>query len=152
MTRRENNAEPPPVKATTKQGFMSTYKVGKGTKQITLAADIDTFGLAASRAIVLDIKTNDPEVKVGHSVDATGDISRTDIGTCEVLKGKRLSIMTKIDLVGDKASRKKEAERLGAKYILDEGAEGLQVFTDPDKEISDDGTTVILYKEIDFIL
>ena len=135
----------------TKKNTMSTYKVGNGSKQITLAADIDTFGLAASRAIVLDIHTSDPETTVGHSVDATGDISRVDIGVCDSLKNKRLSVMTKIDLVGDLPARKKEAQRLGAKYILDDGPEGSKSFSDPQKIISGDFMTVILFKTVDLI-
>jgi hypothetical protein len=130
---------------------MSTYKVGNGNKQITLAADINTFGLAASRAIILDINTTDPEITVGNSVDATGDISRTDIGTCDTINGKRLSIMTKIDLIGDLEARKKNAESTGAKYFLDEGADGHKSFSDPLKEVSQDFTTVILFKTIDLI-
>ena len=130
---------------------MSTYKIGNGSKQITLAVDIDSFGLAASRAIIVDLNTNDPVITVGHSVDATGDITRTDIGLCDSLKNKRLSIMTKIDLIGSLDSRKKEAARLNAKYILDEGVEGSKSFSDAEKIISDDVTTVILYKEVDFI-
>jgi hypothetical protein len=130
---------------------MSTYKVGNGPKQITLAADIDTFGLAASRAIIVDIDTNEPALTVGLSVDATGDISNTDLGACDSLKDKRLSIMTKIDLIGDLDTRRKEADRLGAKYILDEGPEGLKSFADPVKVVSDDVTSVILFKEIDLI-
>jgi hypothetical protein len=130
---------------------MSTYKIGNGSKQITLAVDIDSFGLAASRAILVDVNTNDPEVTVGHSADATGDIARTDIGLCDALKNKRLSIMTKIDLIGSPGNRKKEADRLSGKYILDDGAEGTKSFSDAEKIISDDVTTVILYKEIDLI-
>ena len=131
---------------------MSTYRVGSGSKQITFETDINTFGLAASRAIVLNIQTNEPEITVGHSVNATGDIARKDIGTCDFLVGKRLSIMTKIDLLDDLPQRKKEAERLNAKYILDEGPDGLLSVSDPMKVISKDFKTVILYREFDLIV
>jgi hypothetical protein len=130
---------------------MSTYKIGNGPKQITLAVDVDSFGLAASRAIIVDVNTDDPVITAGHSVDATGDIARTDIGRCDALQNKRLSIMSKIDLIGSLETRKKEAARLSAKYILDEGAEGSKSFSDGEKIIADDVTTVILYKEIDLI-
>ncbi len=130
---------------------MSTYKVGNGQQQIKFAADIDTFGLAASRAITVNLATNDPAVTVGHSLDATGDIPRKEIGTADSLAGKRLAILTKIDLVGDEDARKKESKRLTAKYFLDNGAAGYKVFDDPEKTISDDFFSVILYKEIDLI-
>ena len=131
---------------------MSTYRVGSGTSQITLEVDINTFGLAASRAIVLNILSQDPETTVGHSLNATGDIPLKDIGTRDFLVGKRLSIMTKIDLLGDLPERKKEAERLSAKYTLDQGPNGPLSVSDPMKVISKDFKTVILYREFDLII
>ena len=46
---------------------------------------------------------------------------------------------------------KKEAERLGAKYILDEGPDGPLSVSDPMKVISKDFKTVILYRQFDLI-
>jgi hypothetical protein len=130
---------------------MGTYKVGTGSQKIGLMVDIDTFGLAASRASVIDISTEDPSVSVGHSADATGDIQTVEIGTPQFLARKRLAVFTKIDLVGDPETRKKESERLGGKYILEHGADGRMVFTNADKTINGDFSSVLLYFEIDLI-
>jgi hypothetical protein len=128
---------------------MSTYDVGKGSQQIRLAVDIDTIGLAASRAIIVDLNSADPAKPVAHSENATGDIAQKQIGTAKGLKNKRLSILTKIDLIGDPGDLKKECERITGKYILDDGKEGHVVFNDPQKVVADDFSTVILFKQID---
>jgi hypothetical protein len=86
---------------------MVSYLVGNGTQQIKMAVDIDTFGLAASRAVVFDIATQDPSNKVGCSTNATGDISQTQIGQTVSMQNKRLSIITKIDLIGDASFKQK---------------------------------------------
>lgn len=131
---------------------MSTYQVGNGTQQIKLAVDVaDIIGLAASRAIVVDLNSSDPSITVAKSLDAAGDIPRKDIGTAISLKNKRLSVLTKIDLIGSLEDRKKEAEKASAKYIFDDGDEGHTVFNDPEKTIADDFTTVVLFKEVDLI-
>src|SRR4051812_34529729 len=101
---------------------MNSYQVGSGTNNIILAADINTVGLAASRAIVLVVSGNDPGTPVAHSVDATGDIQTQSIGQPATLKGQRLSVFTKIDLLGpDAATRQQEAQNLGATYTLSGG-------------------------------
>ncbi|MEP7239038.1 MAG: hypothetical protein ABI685_14260 [Ferruginibacter sp.] len=128
---------------------MSTYNVGKGSQQIRLAVDIDTIGLAASRAIVVDLNSTDPAVPVAHSDNATGDIAQKQIGKPKALKAKRLSVLTKIDLIGSEDERKKESERISAKYILDDGKDGHVVFDDGVKVVADDFTTVILFKQVD---
>ena len=130
---------------------MATYQVGNGTQQIKMAVDIDTFGLAASRAVVFDIATQDPSHKVGCSTNATGDISQTQIGQAESMQNKRLSVLTKIDLIGDASFKQKESVRLGGKYIIDDGLGGHQVFDNPEKTISTDFSSVILSMDIDFI-
>ena len=130
---------------------MNTYHVGDSNGQITIAADIDTFGLAASRAIVLDLQIEESATTVGTSVDATGDISARDIGSAFLLAGKRLSVVTKIDLLGSEQDRQREAERLNGRYMIDNGADGLRIFIDPEKVFSDDGKTVILFFVIDLI-
>ena len=129
---------------------MATYQVGDGTQQINLAVDIDTFGLAASRAIVFDTATNDPTHKVGCSTTATGDIPQTPIGQAMLLQNKQLSVITKIDLNGDASFKQKESARLGGKYILDDGLDGHQVFDNPEKTVADDFSSVILSMFIDF--
>lgn len=130
---------------------MDTYKVGNGTFQITLIADIDTIGLAASRAIVIDLNVPGPGLPVAHSQDATGDIPQTEIGSADLVRNKRLSILTKIDLIGDEAARKAESERLTGKYTLNGGEESLKVFTAPIKTVHNNFSTVFLHKPIDLI-
>lgn len=131
---------------------MSTYKVGNGSQQIKLAVDIDTIGLAASRAIVVDLRSRTPAIAVAHSDNATGDIVQKQIGMATALAGKRHSIMTKIDLIGDDLDAKKiECDRLTGKYFLDFGEEGHKEFDDPIKTVATDFSTVILFKVIDLI-
>jgi hypothetical protein len=118
---------------------MDTYNVGNGSQQISLTADIDTRGLAASRAIVVDLNSTAAGKPVAHSIDATGDISLKQIGSAFSLKGKRLSVFTKIDLLGDdKDTRKKEYERLGGTYTVSGGPDGSQAFTNPTKTLIDE--------------
>ncbi|MGB4846188.1 MAG: hypothetical protein WBP16_17095 [Ferruginibacter sp.] len=126
-----------------------SYDVGKDSSRIALMADIDTIGLAASRATVLDLSSTDPSESVAHSVDATGDIAEQEIGTGKTLKKKQLTILTKIDLIGDKEAKKKESERISAKYYLDGGKDGYLYFDDPIKVVADDFSTVFLLMEID---
>ena len=129
---------------------MATYQVGNGTQQINMTVDIDTFGLAASRAAVFDIATQDPSHKVGCSTGATGDIPQTQIGQAFSLQNKQLSVLTKIDLIGDATFKQKESVRLGGKYILDGGLDGYKVFDNPEKKVADDFSSVILAMLIDF--
>ena len=129
---------------------MATYQVGNGTQQIIMTVDIDTFGLAASRAVVFDTETNDPTRKVGCSTNATGDIPQTPIGQAISLQNKQLSVLTKIDLIGDASFKQNECGRLGGKYILDDGLDGLKEFDNPEKTVADDFSSVILSMLIDF--
>lgn len=126
-----------------------SYDVGKDPNRISLMVDIDTIGLAASRAIVVDLQTEDPAKPVGHSENATGDIMEKDIGPAKELKGKLLSILTKIDLIGDMETNKKECARLTVKYYLDGGQDGYIYFDDPRKTVAADFSRVILNMEID---
>jgi hypothetical protein len=128
---------------------MDSYKAGSGPQQIVLTVDIDTFGLAATRAVVVDMQSTDPGNTVAVSDNATGDIPPAPIGSADSLKGKRLSVFTKIDLLGDEASRKKEIKRLSGTYILDNGIDGHKVFGKPEKIVTDDLFTVFLHKKID---
>ena len=126
-----------------------SYSAGKDQNRISLMVDIDTIGLAATRAIVVDLQTEDPAEAVGHSENATGDIPEKDIGTAKKLKGKLLSILTKIDLIGDEEANKKECARLAGKYYLDGGKDGYVYFDDPRKTVAADFSRVILNMEID---
>ena len=128
---------------------MTTYQVGNGTQQIKMAVDIDTFGLAASRAVVFDTATQDPSLKVGCSANATGDIPQVQIGQAISLGNMQLFVITKIDLIGDESFKQKESVRLGGKYILDDGLDGHMVFDNPEKTVSADFSSVILSMYID---
>jgi hypothetical protein len=130
---------------------METYKVGDGQQQVKMAVDITTIGLAASRAIILKPGSGQPSKPVAHSENASGDIPQQGIGPAIALAEYTISVMTKIDLLGDDNARQKESQQLTARYVFDDGAEGHKEFTDPVKEISDDGRTVILYKQIELI-
>jgi hypothetical protein len=134
---------------------MDTYKAGSGSLQILLSSDISTIGLAGSRATVFVPGSGDPSLPVAHSVDATGDIPVSAIGKPPSLKGKRISVMSKIDLsiVGDLEAREKEYNKIGARYFLDGGPEHLKEFeADPsDVTHSDDFNTVLIFKTVDII-
>jgi hypothetical protein len=132
---------------------MDTYKVGNTLDQIKLEVDISTFGLAASRAILVDLNSPAPGISVASSQDATGDIGKTEIGKAKNIKNRRLSIFTKIDLLGDDvAARKLESENLTGKYTLDGGPNGSEVFGTPIKTVDDEFLTVFLHKPIDLIV
>jgi hypothetical protein len=128
---------------------MSSYQVGDGLQQIKMAVDISTFGLAASRAIALKPGTGEPVKAVAHSESASGDIPQQGIGPAIAVAEYTISVMTKIDLLGDDAARKSASGQITAKYIFDDGTEGHTEFSDPIIEVSDDYRTVILYKEIE---
>ena len=131
---------------------MDTYNTGAGAQQVSLAVDIDTIGLAASRAIVVDVIAG-TGVSVAHSVDATGDIALVVIGSAGSLQGKRLTIFTRIDLLGpDINERKKEFNRLSGSYSLSGGLGGNQNYKSVDKSAIDSSyVTIILNESIDLI-
>jgi len=134
---------------------MDNYKAGSGPLQILLSTDISTIGLAGSRATVFAPGSGHPSLPVAHSVDATGDIPVSAIGMPASLKGKRISIMSKVDLsiVGDLEAREREYNKLGARYFLDGGPEHLKEFeADPsDVTHSEDFNTVLIFKAIEII-
>ncbi len=127
---------------------MDTYNVGNGPQQISLAVDISTIGLAATRATVG--KPNTQPVTVATSKDVTGDIPTTDIGSANSLNGGTLVIATLIDLriIGDETARKKEYERIGGTYTLNKGLDGLKNYPKPDSKVhADEYKTVVLVKQ-----
>jgi hypothetical protein len=128
-----------------------TYQTGQSNSSIKMIVDIDTFGLAATRAIVVDLSSTAPGVSVGVSSDATGDIKERSIGISKDLSGKQLSIFTKIDLLGSEADNKKEAERLTGRYFLSGGTEENKMFDSPEKGVAQDFSSVVLLKLIDLI-
>lgn len=109
------------------------YRIGGSQASIILKADIHTVGLAASSAVVLDASNqSDPGTRVAHSVDATGDIGAQAVGNYTSLKGKVLTVFTKITLTGnDPDARKAEATLVGGAYTLSGGDGGEQTFNDP---------------------
>ena len=134
---------------------MDTYKIGNGSPLIKLSADIIVVtGLAASRAIVFNVDSSEPGIAVAHSKDATGDIKPANsINEADPLNGKRLSVFTKIDLLGNSTEERQiEFERLNAIYTLTGGEDGDKDFDSPDKFNQDDDFFVaFLNKNIDLI-
>src|SRR5687768_5201823 len=112
---------------------MDTYQTGTGTQDINLTVDITTIGFAATRAITIDLSSDAPGIPVGNSGDASGDINDKPIGSASSLAGRRLSVLTRIDLFGSLEERKAEFERIVANYKLENGEEGDKVFDDPIK-------------------
>jgi|GEM_PF-1562831 len=109
------------------------YQIGGSHAPIILKADIHTVGLAASRALVLDASNqSDQGMQVAQSINATGDIDPQTVGNYISLKGKVLTVFTKIALTGtDPAARQTEANLVGGAYTLSGGDGGEQTFNDP---------------------
>ena len=109
------------------------YNIGISQNPISLAADIISVGLAASRASVTDVSASNPATPVAHSVDATGGIPQQDIGDFSLLKGMRLLVFTKISLTGgDPDARAAEAASINGTYILSGGDDNVQTYSGPD--------------------
>jgi len=112
-----------------------TYNIGNNASVISLSADIDTIGLAASRATIFK---DGSATAVAHSADATGDIATQNIGSGASLKGSRLQVFTKIALTGSDADqRAAEADQLSGTYTLDGGSAGLQTYSHSTKDYID---------------
>lgn len=109
-----------------------TYNIGSSTGPINLQADINTIGLAASRASILDLSNANPGMAVAHSADATGSIPNQTIGNGDSLKGMRLTVFTKITLTGsDAATRATQVGQIDSSYTLDGGDDGEKTYSDP---------------------
>jgi hypothetical protein len=131
---------------------MSTYKSGVTSPNISLDADIDTIGTAATRASKRPTGSSGGGTPVAHSVDATGDITNAHLGGAASLSGNTLTIATTIHLFGDKEERKAEFDRLSATYSLSGGDEGDKDFPKPDLKLhNSDFTRVTLVKNIALI-
>ncbi len=130
---------------------MSTYQVGEGIGDILLEVDVNTIGLAASRAIILIVNSIDPSNAVAHSENASGDIAKTPIGKADKIKGKRLSILTKVNLLQSIIENKIEANRASVTYLLNNGLNGKQIYSNPTKAISSDNSTIVFSQNIDLI-
>src|SRR6185312_3030765 len=116
----------------------NTYNIGGSTGQITLEADISTVGLAATQAIVLDVSGDDDGTRVASSTDATGNIPSQAIGDFNLIKGKRLTVFTKISLTdSDPAARANQAASVSGIYILAGGDGGAQTYTNTTRDYKD---------------
>ena len=131
---------------------MSTYKSGTTMPNILLNVDVNTIGVAATRASKRLTGASGGGISVAHSVDATGDIKNSDIGAAASLSGNSLIIATLINLLGDKTERKTEFAGLSATYSLSGGDEGVKNFADADLKLHNaDYTRVTLVKSISLI-
>jgi hypothetical protein len=130
---------------------METYETGNSEQQISLAVDISTFALAASSASIKIVDQPTAGISVAQSENASGDISTQPIGKASDIQNKRLTILTKIDLIGSLEDRKNAFDDIDATYTLSGGPNGLQTYVDPLKSVDEDFTTVLLAKPIDLI-
>ncbi len=130
---------------------METYNVGSGAQQITLAVDISTFGLAATRAVVT--LSTGAKSSAAHSVNATGDIATQAIGSANSLENSTLKIITKVDILGDDQNeREKQYNDIKQVYTLGGGTDDSKVYTETDvKQSSDDFSVAFLFKTIQLI-
>jgi hypothetical protein len=110
----------------------NTYNIGDSQGQVSLEADITTIGVASSLASVLDVAGGNPSTDVAQSTDATGNIAQQPIGDHTTLKGLRLSVTTKIGLLGsDAPTRAAQAPNCTGTYILSGGDDGVKTFNNP---------------------
>ena len=130
---------------------MSTYQTGNGSQQINFAVDISTVGLAASRAITINLDSPAPGKPIAHSDNATGDIDAKDIGPAVELQGLRLSTVTRVDFWGSDEQRKAQYNSLSAKYILDGGNDGNKIYNDPKITVDAGYNVAIVSKNIDLV-
>lgn len=129
---------------------MNTYLVGNSAQPIILKVEVSTLGLAATRAILVDLNSSASGVSVGQSDDATGDIASSGIGTPLTIVNKRLSVFTRIDFSGgDTETRKLQFEQSKIHVALDNGTEGLKQFSDPEKTANEAFTSCFLTLHID---
>lgn len=131
---------------------MEQYQTGTGDEIILLTVDISTLGLAASKAILVDLNSPATGVSVASSHDASGDISSVAIGKAADICQRRLSVITKIDLPGaDAAARQREFETLKARYTMSKAALGAAEFKNPEKKADAGFNTAYLYMHIDLL-
>lgn len=130
---------------------MSTYTTGTSSNTIFVTADVNTAGLAHTRAAVRTPGPSSTIITSKTSVDATGDIRRADMGTAEHCAGNRLVIATEISLsILPEDEREEECNRLTATYCMEGGTDGQKDFPAPDeKEPAADFSVVILRKIIE---
>lgn len=131
---------------------MSSYKTGTTSPNISLGVDIDTIGIAATRASKRLTGSADSGVAVAHSENATGDITNSDIGDAMSLSGSTLTVATFINLFGNQEERKAEFDKLSAIYSFSGGDDGAVEFSPPDLKLhNNDYTRVTLIINIDLI-
>jgi hypothetical protein len=112
--------------------MFNIYSIGTSRNGVSLEADINTIGVATSRAVTIQLTNAYYATEVACSTDATGEIPKQIIGDYSLLKGNYLSVLTKISLAGnDAAARAAEAMSIKATYILEGGEAGTQVYNNP---------------------
>src|SRR5688572_25316661 len=120
---------------------MATDQVGNRAQQIKLPVDINTLGLAASRAIVLDLSfTCSCRDCWCHFKCYRGRTER-EIGTAD---GKKLSILTKNRPDWRPGCNSADSERLTRIYILNNGVEGFRCSTHQKKRFTTSTTSITL--------
>ena len=131
---------------------MDTYQVGTNSPNIVLNVDVDTIGMAATRANKRPSGAGGAGTAEAASVDATGDITNAPLGGAASLEGNTLTVATAIQLFGDAKERKAEFNRLTATYALSGGDEGVKVFPTPDLKLHNtDFSRATLVKSIKLI-
>lgn len=131
---------------------MDTYQTGNTPTQIKFATDVETWAMARSRALAIDMHSEKVVASVA-SLDATGDIPRADFATASLLNGKLLSVWTEVrlDIFPDLAERKKQLKNTVVTYLLEGGTGGSKTF-EPDKVVPlEDYRKAIISKRIQLL-
>lgn len=114
------------------------YNIGNAQGSIALEADIEAVGPAATRASVILLAGTASGTAVAHSNDASGAIPEQPIGTGPKLKGLRLSVFTRVGLIGSTPNeRAQESANVTATCTLDGGDAGVETFNAPVKNYND---------------
>jgi hypothetical protein len=131
---------------------MSTYKAGTTSLNILLSVNVVTIGIAATRVSKRQTGSASGGIAVAHSVDASGDIINTPLGSAVSLNGNTLTIATLVNLFGDLDDRQREFQQLSVDYSLSGGDDGNVPFPAPDLKLhSADYSRVTLVKNISLI-
>jgi hypothetical protein len=129
---------------------MSSYKTGTTAPNVILNVDVNTIGVAATRANKRPTGAAGGGISVAHSVDATGDVKNAPLGGAASLNGNTLVIATLVNLFGTVEERMNEFQTLSATYTLAGGDEGSVTFDGPDLKLNDgDFVRITLVKSID---
>ncbi len=131
---------------------MDTYQTGDSSAKIKFATDVETWAMARTRALVIDVRSEKVVVSAA-SADATGDIPRSDLAPASLLNGKLLSVWTEIrlDIFPELEERKRQLHNTSVDYLLEGGVDGAKTFK-PDSVVPlADYTKAIISKKIQLI-